>query len=149
MFKTKKIILIVLLIACLGSIFVYKNIQKQNSRYIPPPFSSPYVGGGRVGVLSPPKTTPEIKKLDLKDDIPGETSVYDFMDKLRSEKKINFTEKEYTGMGKFIDSINEIKNNNSMSWIYYVNGVEASVGVSNYKIKIGDMVSWKYEKSNF
>lgn len=81
--------------------------------------------------------------------IPDTTTVYDFMSKLRSEGKINFTEKNYTGMGKFIETINGIKNNGGQNWIYYVNGKEAQVGVSNYKIKAGDIVSWKYEKANF
>lgn len=81
--------------------------------------------------------------------MPGITTVYDFMDKLRTEGKINFTEKNYAGMGKFIDSINGVKNNGSQNWIYYVNGIEAQVGVSNYKINKGDVVSWKYEKTNY
>ena len=75
------------------------------------------------------------------------TTVYDFMDKLRSEGKINFVEKNYTGMGKFIETINGMKSGSDRSWIYYVNGKEAEVGVSNYKINPGDIVSWKYEKN--
>ena len=71
------------------------------------------------------------------------------MNKLKSDGKINFTEKNYIGMGEFIDSINGVKNNQNQNWIYCVNGVEAQVGVSNYKIKTGDIVSWKYEKSNY
>ena len=67
------------------------------------------------------------------------------MEKLKSEGKINFVEKNYTGMGKFIESINGIKNGEK-NWIYYVNGQKANIGVSNYKIKNGDIVSWKYEK---
>ncbi len=70
------------------------------------------------------------------------------MNKLRSEGKIKFTEKNYIGMGKFIETINDIKNNGEKNWIYYVNGKKAQVGVSNYKIKTGDIVSWKYERNN-
>jgi hypothetical protein len=146
--KNKKIIIgIVLLIICLGLVFAYKNIQKQNInsiRIIPPPDLPTQAG-------LPLHKGEEKKSLDVsfKDDTPGETNVYDFMNRLRSEGKITFTEKNYIGMGKFIDSINGVKNNQNQSWIYYVNGVEASVGVSNYKIKVGDIVSWKYEKSNY
>ena len=71
------------------------------------------------------------------------------MEKLQAEGKINFTEENYVSMGEFIEGINGIKNSENQSWIYYVNGVEAQVGVSNYKIKNGDIVSWKYEKSNY
>ena len=71
------------------------------------------------------------------------------MSQLRNEGKINFTEKNYAGMGKFIETINGVKGNGGQNWIYYVNGKEAQVGVSNYKINPGDVVSWKYEKSNY
>ncbi len=77
------------------------------------------------------------------------STVYDFMDQLREEGKITFTEKTYAGMGKFISSINGIKGNGEQNWIYSVNGKEAQVGVSNYKINPGDVVSWRYEKANF
>jgi hypothetical protein len=75
------------------------------------------------------------------------TTVYDFMDKLRKDGRIAFTEKEYAGMGKFIKAINGIQSNGDQNWIYYVNDQKAEVGVSNYKINPGDVVSWKYEKS--
>ena len=75
-----------------------------------------------------------------------EATVYDLMDALRTKEEITFTEKNYIGVGKFIDSINGIQGNGDKNWIYYVNGVKATVGVSNYKLKPGDVVSWKYEK---
>lgn len=131
------------MIACLGLVFTYKNIRGQNINsvwVIPPPDLPLHKGEEKLESLN---------NLSFKDDIPAETNVYDFMSKLQSEGKINFTEKNYIGMGEFIESINGVKNNQNQSWIYYVNGVEASVGVSNYKIKIGDTVSWKYEKSNY
>ena len=87
----------------------------------------------------------EGKKLGMK--IEEKESVYDFMFKLKKEGKIDFKEKTYSGMGKFIEEINGLKNNGNKYWIYYVNGKEAQVGVSNYKIKAGDVVSWKYEKN--
>ncbi|MFH1233422.1 MAG: DUF4430 domain-containing protein [Patescibacteria group bacterium] len=88
-----------------------------------------------------------ITELNYTDTIPGSLTVYDFMSKLRSEGKIDFTEKNYIGMGELIVSINGIKNNGDKNWIYYVNSKKANVGVSNYKINKGDIVSWKYEKS--
>jgi hypothetical protein len=90
-----------------------------------------------------------ILELSYTDAIPGSITVYDFMSKLQNEGKINFEEKNYIGMGELITSINGIKNNGDTNWIYYVNSIEAQVGVSNYKIKIGDVVSFKYEKANF
>jgi hypothetical protein len=75
-----------------------------------------------------------------------ETTVYDLMDQLRKEGKINFKEKNYAGIGKFIDEINGVRGDGERYWIYYVNEVEATVGVSDYKVKTGDVISWKYQK---
>jgi hypothetical protein len=149
--KIKIIILIVFLTACLSLIFVYKNTQKQNlnlTQNIPPP-NLPLSKGEEEGRIGTTKTTLDINGTSYEDEIVGEISVYDFMSKLRNEGKINFIEKNYPVMGKFIEEINGIKNSGKQGWIYYVNGVEAQVGVSNYKIKSGDIVSWKYEKSNY
>ena len=93
-----------------------------------------------------PETVLEINGTRYEGEIAEETSVYDFMAKLRGEGKISFTEKNYLGMGKFIDTIDGMKGDGEKTWIYYVNGKKASVGVSNYQIKPGDVVSWKYEK---
>lgn len=138
--KNRNIILIALIALLCGGIFwltFVKVFQRQNT--VPPPFSSPYIGGGRV----------EVKENDITftDIIPGSISVYGFMDKLRSEGQITFTEKNYIGMGKFIEEINGVKSSSGYSWIYYVNGKKAEIGVSNYKINKGDIVSWKYEKN--
>ena len=72
-------------------------------------------------------------------------SVYDFMTQLQNEGKITFKDTAYVGLGKFIEEINGIKGAGGRNWIYYVNGKKAEVGVSNYKINPGDVVSWKYE----
>jgi len=101
------------------------------------------------------RTKPNILKTDdlktneisYKDEIPGQITVYDFMSKLQKGGKINFTEKNYIGMGELITAINGIQNNGNRSWIYYVNDKEAEVGVSNYKINNGDIISWKYEQT--
>lgn len=89
----------------------------------------------------------EIDDIKYESEISSPISVSDFMEKLKSEGKINFKEKNYAGMGKFINEINGIKNSGEKNWIYYVNGQKANIGVSNYKINPGDVVSWKYETS--
>jgi hypothetical protein len=71
-------------------------------------------------------------------------SAYNLMTQLQNENKITFQSKNYNGMGEFIEEINGVKNG-SKNWMYYVNGVKADIGVSNYKINPGDVVSWKYE----
>jgi hypothetical protein len=78
-------------------------------------------------------------------------TVYDLMQILASssQKPFIFSTKEYTGMGKFVDEINGIKNDNQkgLYWIYYMNGEPAKIGISNYIIHQGDTIEWKYENS--
>ncbi len=92
------------------------------------------------------EATLEIEGVIYKTQIPETTAVYEFMDTLRKEGKINFKEKNYIGLGKLIEEINGIRSNGDRNWIYYVNGKKAAIGVSNYKIHPGDVVSWKYEE---
>lgn len=85
-----------------------------------------------------------MENLEFKYDKTENISVYDFMNKLKDEGQLNFQEKNYVAMGKFIEEINGIKNGEK-NWIYYVNEIKADSGVSNYQIKKGDILSWKYE----
>lgn len=93
-----------------------------------------------------PKEKSVLQKTEYSFTATQESTVYDLMKKLKTEGETTFTEKTYAGMGKLIDSINGVRSNGEKTWIYYVNGKRASVGVSNYKLKPGDVVSWKYEK---
>jgi hypothetical protein len=87
----------------------------------------------------------EIEKESYKGEVIEGESVYDFMNRLKERNVINFKEKTYAGLGKFIEEINGIKGNGEKYWIYYVNGEKAKIGVSIYKLNPGDVVSWKYE----
>ena len=139
--KTKKLIFIIfLLIICLVLIYIYKIPPKQNTL-------------DRQGLLNTKQVLPvknvvtlEINGIKYENEISEEISVYDFMYNLRTKGEIDFKEKTYSGMGKFIEEINGIKNGESY-WIYYVNNKKATIGVSNYKINEGDIISWKYENS--
>ncbi len=77
----------------------------------------------------------------------------DAMEKLSlmSSQPFLVATKEYTGMGKFVEEINGIKNNPTTNeyWGYYVNGESAQVGASNYILKQGDKIEWKYAKITF
>lgn len=89
----------------------------------------------------------EINGIKYESEIADQMSVYDFMTQLQNEGKITFKEKNYPGMGKFIEEINGVKGSGEKYWIYYINNKKAEVGVSNYKLNPGDVVSWKYESS--
>lgn len=88
----------------------------------------------------------EINDKKLETTITEKESIYDFMTKLKNERKIDFKSENYAGMGEFVEEINGLKNGEK-NWIYYVNNKKANIGVSNYKINKGDIVSWKYEKN--
>ncbi|MBT4121168.1 MAG: DUF4430 domain-containing protein [Candidatus Magasanikbacteria bacterium] len=81
-----------------------------------------------------------------------ETTVYELMQNLSasSVKPFMFSGQDYgAGMGYFVTEINGIKNDPQAGkyWIYYINGDSAKIGISNYIIKKGDIIEWKYEKS--
>lgn len=78
------------------------------------------------------------------------SSAYELMNLLRAEEKIGFSGKNYSELGFFVENINGIKNNpTGKNWVYYVNGQPAPVGISNYKLKDGDIIEWKFEEKNF
>jgi len=140
--KTKGIVLIILgiSVALLGMFLLN---SKENKKQQPTPSNI---------ILSENNTKTDKIILEVNDkkyesETKGQISVYDFMSQLQKERKITFKEKYYTGMGEFIEEINGIKNGDK-NWIYYVNGKKAEIGISNYQIKTGDVVSWKYEKTS-
>ncbi len=58
---------------------------------------------------------------------------------------LNFKGKEYSGLGFFVTDIGDIHQGNGKNIIYYINGKEASVGISSYIPHIGDIIEWKLE----
>ena len=143
--KSQTLIVIFLIsISIISIFFIFKNQSTTkivNTPNSPPPNLPRSSGEEQVRGL-----TLEINDIKYQSDISGPISVSLFMDKLKDEGKINFKEKTYTGMGKFIEEINGTKNSGEKNWIYYVNGQKANIGISNYKINNGDIVSWRYEK---
>ena len=76
-------------------------------------------------------------------------SLFISMQHLKDAGDITFESKNYPGMGQFIYSINGVKSDGSNYWIFYVNGKEAQIGVSNYKLNEDDQIEWRYEKSKY
>jgi len=83
--------------------------------------------------------------------VPKNSTVYGLMNALAARGDIIFSGKNSSGLGFFVDEINGIKNNASGNtyWLYYINDMAASVGISNYVLKADDIISWKYEKPQF
>lgn len=72
----------------------------------------------------------------------GET-LYETFIRARDENKISFDGKEYPGLGFFVTSIGAMQGKNGKNLIYYINGTEASVGISSYRPKNADIISWQ------
>ncbi len=144
--KREKIGIGITIGACFFFLGIFILTANLAPKEIPPPPEAIDSAQPQGVKIQQQKITLEIEEEKYESEIEGETNVYDFMSKLQDEGKINFKEKTYTGMGKFIDELNGVRGDGNKFWIYYVNGKKARIGVSNYKIKSGDVVSWKYEK---
>lgn len=71
------------------------------------------------------------------------TSLYDALISAKANKQIEFSGKNYSGLGFFVTNINNLRNGNGKNLFYYINNKEASVGVSSYLLKDGDTIEWK------
>ena len=74
-------------------------------------------------------------------------SVFDAMKKIEidNQKEFSFKFKNYSSLGSFVEEINGEKGTPGKYWIYYVNDKKASVGVSKYILKEGDIINWRRE----
>ena len=72
----------------------------------------------------------------------GQT-LYEILQNEENKKLILFDGKEYTGIGFFVTSIGNLHQENGKYLMYYVNGIEASLGISQYVPKSGDLIEWK------
>jgi len=78
-------------------------------------------------------------------------SLYDSLLRMKKKDLIDFEEKNFSGLGSYIYSINGISENKKEGeyWIYYVNGQQANVGVSNYLLKEKDEIRWQLENNTY
>lgn len=70
-------------------------------------------------------------------------SLYDALVLAKENKQIVFSGKNYPALGFFVTNIGSLHSGNGKNLIYYINGQEASVGVSSYFPQNGDVVEWK------
>ena len=71
------------------------------------------------------------------------TSLYDALSSAGDNGQVVFSGKSYPMLGFFVNDIGSLHNGNGKYLFYYINGKEASVGVSSYIPKDGDVVEWK------
>lgn len=75
-------------------------------------------------------------------------NIYDLMTTIRNNSKgddFTFKVKDYQGMGYFVDVINGVSGSSGAYWIYYINEEKASMGISQYIVKDGDVIRWAQE----
>ncbi len=75
------------------------------------------------------------------------TNLLELMEILVEKNKSDFSfkYKKYPGVGIFINEINGQSDGPGNYWLYYINGVESSVGASDYQLKPEDMIEWRLE----
>jgi len=80
------------------------------------------------------------------------TTVFELLEKITQENNLEFSYKDYgSELGALVESINNVSNDvkADLFWNYWVNDVYAEVGASNYQLKDGDRVEWKYTSNPF
>ncbi|OGH76574.1 MAG: hypothetical protein A3F22_04510 [Candidatus Magasanikbacteria bacterium RIFCSPHIGHO2_12_FULL_41_16] len=75
------------------------------------------------------------------------SSVYDALIQMNKSGQASFNFKEFSGLGYFVEGINGKTSDKLRGryWIYYINGVKAQMGISQYILKSNDIITWKYE----
>lgn len=157
--KTKKILIGLLAIITILFLSAYFKLDSNEKKILPstdikeikestPPLSiKPKIETGKIPEGSI-RATVEVSGKRYETNIPEKSNIYELMMVLMSNSKENgftFNAKEYSGMGYFVDTINNIKGTPGAYWIYYINDKKASVGISQYVVKEGDIIRWSQE----
>ena len=71
------------------------------------------------------------------------TFFYNALVQAKNQGQIAFNGKNYPGLGFFVTDIGTLHTGNKKNLLYYINGKEATVGVSSYTLKDGDIIEWK------
>jgi hypothetical protein len=69
------------------------------------------------------------------------------MAQLRSEGRFSYATEAYPGLGAFVTEIQGRAGGSGHYWILYVNGKKSATGISSTRIRSGDVIEWKLEKS--
>ena len=73
--------------------------------------------------------------------------MFDFTKNELARKNITFEYQEYPSLGSMVTKIGDKKSSEKDGyWQYWINGEYASVGASDYLLKPGDKIEWKFSK---
>jgi hypothetical protein len=129
----KKILLTLLIICGIGAAYLLATQSPQISQQNQYTTQEVRQATVRAGTTTAP--------LEFTD---GET-LYQALVRAKEQNKIVFTAKEYPGLGFLVTDIGSLSPANGMYLMYYINGTEASTGVSSYTLKNGDIIEWKLQ----
>lgn len=75
-------------------------------------------------------------------------SVFDLLKRVTKEQGIQMKSKGFGGFAyvESIANLREFDQGPSSGWTYYVNGEYQQVGAGQVKVKVGDVIEWKYTK---
>jgi hypothetical protein len=97
-----------------------------------------------VGGLTIPHTVGEVDRVEVP--VYTEGTVFDAMRAYEETGAFTFHEKEFVGLGFFVEEVQGVSPPRGQYWILYLNGEKASVGVSHAYVRPGDMIEWRIEK---
>lgn len=69
------------------------------------------------------------------------------MQTLMQKGDFTYTQKNYPGLGEFVDSINGVTSNNGHYWFLYKDGKISDTGISSTYLNAGDVIEWKYDRN--
>lgn len=78
---------------------------------------------------------------------PEGATLKEAMDRLQTESDFTYTFKNYFSLGALVTSINGRASTGELVWILHVNGEKSSIGISAMRIRSGDVIEWKLERS--
>lgn len=113
------------------------NLKPVTQKSITPKISEPVVEKNTDTI------TLKINNTNINLPIQQGQTFYDILISAQKNGQINFTGKDYSGMGFFISSIGGLHEGDGRYLVYLINDTEASVGISSYIPKVGDIVEWK------
>lgn len=75
------------------------------------------------------------------------STLKDALDRLQNESEFTYAYRNYSGLGALVTEINGRASTGEYVWILHVNGEKSATGVSSTRIRSGDVIEWKLEKS--
>jgi hypothetical protein len=83
--------------------------------------------------------------------LPAGSTAADLLKDIDGKNDIGLITKEFPGSGLFVEGLagknSDTKKNTY--WFFYINGVSSQVGISQYKLKNSDTITFKYEEAKF